>query len=423
MALWPWVILGILVGAYLILRYNRLWVHLVDRAWRNPRHHLPLEYERPRYVLTTGDGVADMRARWPGWDGWYFFAMPDDREAPTKMVRGSLMTGLYGLEGIDNHHKLRWRLSTSRAFEYLCVIPHEIGNRRAMRFSQQYLPRARDLQIRTDALDIRAERDIAVGSEPARSPCSGSKGKDAPATYPQGAFQGTWPDYRLHLADPETGARIDLAYRGETVLWWADLPGIFTYFATFGAFEGTLRWERGNQPGEPPPAPEVIRGRGSFEHGFARKPFDFEPLYLPVRLLRRMLPGLRPIRYHYELFLGDDGELHGGFMRAAGFGIVVRNHGGIYRGKAYTPIRGIRLTYDEDTAERGAADCSGRDTVFYRRWRVEAGKGADTLAYTGERRGPAAQIAEGMIYYDFDYEGTSQGEPIRGRGYGEYVHL
>jgi len=69
------------------------------------------------------DGAVDYEARWPGWDGWYFFVIPDQKDLPVKMIRGSLMTGLYGLEGIDNYDRLLLRMSERDAAEFLCLVP------------------------------------------------------------------------------------------------------------------------------------------------------------------------------------------------------------------------------------------------------------------------------------------------------------
>lgn len=411
MPLWPWIVAIVLLAAYLLVRYNLAWIRLIDRTWRNPRHALPRGYERARYVIRDADGGIDMHARWPGWDGWYFFVLPDDRTLPVKMIRGSLMTGLYGLEGIDNYEKLQWRLSTSHALEYLSLVPLDLAGRRTMRYSQQYLPRSTDLRLETDPLYVRVGRDDPE-----------AQGAAAFTRGAVGEIEGTWPNFRMRMADAETGVRVELAYRGEDVLWWADAPGVFTYFAAIGRFEGWLAWERPHDPGGAQPEAVPISGRGSFEHGYARKPFGFDPLFLPVRLLRRVLPGLRPIRYHYELFL-DDEALHGGFMKAVGFGIAFRNHGGVFDGAEYAPLTGIRVDYDADSADRVSAGCGGGDTLFYRRWHVRADTPGGALEYTGRRKGPAAQIADGMIYYDFVYEGTFGGRPIAGRGYGEYVHL
>ena len=95
----------------LLFVFNGLWIYAVwDRAKSNGRDNLPREYEIPRYYVRKLDGTLDYDAKWPGWDGWYFFAIPDARDIPLRMVRASLMTGLYGLEGIDNYERLQLKL-------------------------------------------------------------------------------------------------------------------------------------------------------------------------------------------------------------------------------------------------------------------------------------------------------------------------
>src|SRR5689334_8445695 len=116
-------IVALLAAALLLFRFNGAWIYLWDRATRNGRDVLPREYEIPRYYRLRPDGSVDFAARWPGWDGWYFFVMPDDAHLPMKMARASLMTGLYGLDGVDNYERLLLRLSTFEAAEFLCLAP------------------------------------------------------------------------------------------------------------------------------------------------------------------------------------------------------------------------------------------------------------------------------------------------------------
>ncbi|MEF8787622.1 MAG: hypothetical protein V5A84_01000, partial [Planctomycetota bacterium] len=91
--------------AALHLAHDYPLLYRFDRALTNDRDEVPPEYERPHYYELS-DGQVDTSVRWPGWDGWYFFMLPDDRSIPTRMIRGSLMTGLYGLQGIDNYEEI-----------------------------------------------------------------------------------------------------------------------------------------------------------------------------------------------------------------------------------------------------------------------------------------------------------------------------
>ena len=266
-----------------------------------PAASFPREYEIPRYRVLKSDGSVDYAARWPGWDGWYFFAIPDDSGLPLKMTRASLMTGLYGLEGIDNYDRLLLRLSSFDACEFLCLLPTLIrtpaGFEKRLNLSQHYLPRNLDLRMAADKLDIAM---------------TGVDASNDSALLQYGRIAGSWPDYHFTFYHPEGDADIDLTFRGEDLIWWADLPGIFTYMACFGEFQGTVTYRQGTEKPnihDIPDKPETltIRGRGAFEHGFARKMFSVNRLFLPFRLLNQVIPGFRPIRYHYELLAGDAG--------------------------------------------------------------------------------------------------------------------
>ena len=138
------VIAGLILLGLLLFLFNGLWIYAVwDRATRNGRDSLPREYEIPRYYTRKLDGTLDYGAKWPGWDGWYFFAIPDTLDLPLRMVRASLMTGLYGLEGIDNYERLRLKLSSLEAAEALSLIPTAVrapaGIEKRNNLSQHYL--------------------------------------------------------------------------------------------------------------------------------------------------------------------------------------------------------------------------------------------------------------------------------------------
>jgi hypothetical protein len=414
-----WILAGLLLAGYLLLRFNALWIYRVwDRATRNGRDRLPPEYEIPRYYKLQADGNPDYAARWPGWDGWYFFVLPGDRGLPTQMIRASLMTGLYGLEGIDNYDRLLLRLSSFEAVEALSLIPTAIrtpsGAEKRNNLSQHYLPRRSELSLATASLDV------AVAGEDT---------SDHTRLLQYGRITGAWPDYQLTFLNPDAEIRGELRFHGEDLIWWADIPGVFTYMACFGRFEGSIHYQQGCAKPDPyqiPDHPETfsIRGAGAFEHGFARKPFSANGLFLPIRLLNRILPSFRPIRYHYELLIGDTPH-HGGFMQATAFGIKVRDRGGLYVEGRYIPIDSVQITYHEDPPpDLVAAHCPGRPPVtFFRRWTVEARTGEGLLTYTGTRDYAPPPVAPNMTYYHFAYSGTFRGAPIQGRGYGEYAHI
>jgi hypothetical protein len=117
----------------------------------NNRGSLSQEYNLPRYFKLDKHGEVDAAARWPGWDGWYFFMVPEDRNIPIKMVRASIMTGLYGLEGIDSYEKLLLRLSTFEAVEHLTLIPTE---ERKNNLSHNYMPKKINLKMDHKKLDV-----------------------------------------------------------------------------------------------------------------------------------------------------------------------------------------------------------------------------------------------------------------------------
>ncbi len=402
------VVMGALVLGYLLLRANSLWIYrFFDRALSNARDTLPKSYEVPRYYTLKKTGEVDTSSRWPGWDGWYFFVVPDDQHLPFKMVRASLMTGLYGLEGIDSYEKLPPGLSAFDVVEYLTLTPQEEmagGVReRTNHFSQLYLPKAQWLTMKPDELKVAVTDDkINAGAGVER----------------YGSIRGAWPNYELQFINHATGIQIDLSYHGENLVWWADIPGIFTYFAAFGKFVGKII-----SKGAVTEEVYSLDGRGAFEHGFARKPWNFDTLWLPIRMLQKVIPSLRPVRYQYELLIGDV-SFHGGFMHVRAFGIIWRNRGGLYVHGSYLEISNVELEYLNDPEPDLVNTRPGEPPVtFYRSWKVRAKTGERILEYVGLREWPPAPVASNMIYYHFSYEGTFKGERISGRGYGEYVHI
>ncbi|MFQ5875145.1 MAG: hypothetical protein ACE5JL_15295, partial [Dehalococcoidia bacterium] len=237
------------------------------------------------------------------------------------------------------------------------------------------------------------------------------------------------PHYELEFNETNSRGRFLLSYTGKDIIWWADIPGVFTYFASFGRFSGSMT--HGNLEGaeDSHQAPDQrdhvpITGVGCFEHGFARKPFNFDKLWLPVRLLKALIPSFRPVRYHYELCFGD-GTCHGGFMYARAFGIVVRNRGGLYVNDGYTRIHSVKITYlDDSEPDATHPGGAGRPQIgFHRQWRVRALTDGGAFEYVATREWPSAPVASNMVYYYFVFKGTLNGQSISGRGYGEYVRI
>lgn len=405
------ILIIVFFAAYLLLRFNSVWIYrLFDRAIKNPRSSLEPRYELPRYFRVGSDRGADLAAKWPGWDGWYFFVTPEGSDIPAKMIRASIMTGLYGLDGIDDYGVLPAGISSFHAAEYLSMVP-TLGQAEGKIERDNQLAHAYDSKQRL-AMSLK-ELAVSIGA--------------ADGSELFGSIQGKWPEYQFRFSDPGTGVEFDLAYKGQDLVWWADLPGIFTYFAAFGKFTGKLTLKPGPAGSAiAPAAPAVsypIEGMGAFEHGFARKPFNFDFAYLPVRLLKKIASGFRPVQYHYQLLLGEGG-LHGGFMYARGFGIEFRNRGGLYIDGQYRELEGVKIEYLESDQGQESSTSSSRARVsFPKRWKVRASTEAGDLEFTATREWPPAQVASNMIYYNHSFEGTYLGKKIQGAGYGEYLNI
>jgi hypothetical protein len=382
-----------------------------DRALANNRKFLPRKYELPVY-LAPSSGEPNPSLRWPGWDGWYFFMIPDRDRLPVKMVRASIMTGLYGLDGIDDYTALPPGLSTFHAIEHLVLTPTGVststGTEKSNHLWHRYLPKLRDLSIRREVLDV-AIREGNVGA-PAR---------------PYGRIHGSWPHYHFEFVNPQAEISLSLQCTMKDIVWWADIPGVFTYFAAFGDFSGSMTYGGARAQGNGEVRQEqsfALQGRGSFEHGYARKPFNFDALWFPVRMVEAIIPSFKAIRYQYELFLGGD-DLHGGFMLARGFGIDFRNLGGLYVNGAYIRIKRVEIEYLNAQNEKLPTGRDGGCVTFHREWKVSAVTDEGRLEYTGKREWPAARVSSNMIYYNFSFSGSFRGEPVSGSGYGEYLSL
>jgi hypothetical protein len=350
-----------------------------DRALHNRRDRVEPYYEQPVYAH------ADLAARWPGWDGWYVLMIPREVEVPVKAIRVSMMTGLYGLDGIDNYEELQG-LSAFDAVEYLMMIQtHDTSH-----FFRRYLPKQTDLAIRLEQLLV-SVRDW-------------------------GQIRGRWPHYEIHMREPTADIDLSLTYAGKQLIWWADLPKLFSYFAAFGDMQGSIALNGREY---------AISGLGSFEHGFARKPFQYDPLLKPLRKLQTVLH-FPLIQYHYNLLIGENGH-HGGIMLARGMGLDFRNLGGLYfPDGSFRRLGKIQIEYVEVEA-LGGRDRS-HPVAFPKQWVVRAEAEEGALEYSGFREAPAARIASHMIYFDFRFAGvyrTPSGHdvPINGRGYGEFAGM
>lgn len=368
---------------YLVLRkIVPLLINYFDRANSNDRYQLPIEYERPRYYTVNRSGDVNTAGKWPGWDGWYFLTLLGPKDS-AQLVRGSIMTGMYGIEDIDNYQKLMLNLSTDSVVECFFMWPQP----EITLYSHEYLPKYPYLKIQTDRLDV--------------------------AVTNRGEITGKWPEYCFELTNPQDEISISLRYRAQDIIWWADLPRLFTYFTSFGKMEGELK-KKGKVLQE-------INSVGSFEHGFAKKCFNYDPLFIPVRMWKRLFP-FNSVHYHYDLLFTEEG-LHGGFMRTNAFGIKVRNFGGVYLpGGEYVKIRKVKsITYEKP--KRMEIDCMANPVTFYEQWQVKAITEKGILSYTARQIHPPAHIARHMIFCSFLFEGSLGGRRLCGKGYGEYVRM
>jgi hypothetical protein len=381
--MWTLVIMVMIVGlaviGYVGIRLGPWILSLYDRALRNSRERVEPSYELPVYAKP------DLSAKWPGWDGWYALMIPNEKSVPSNAIRASIMTGLYGLDGIDNYAKLGG-VSAFHAVEYLTMVQTNDTSH----LFQQYLQKGTDLAIRREQLLVSV--------------------KD------WGQISGRWPHYQVEMRDATGTIEFSLVYTAKHLLWWADLPKLFTYFAAFGDVQGTIAINGQEY---------TISGLGTFEHGFARRPFNFDALLTPLRMLQRLFH-FTLIHYHYNILIGEDGS-HGGMMLAQGVGADFRNLGGMYLPDGcFMRLSDIAVEYVE--WEELQSRSSVPPVPFPKAWRVRAKKDGGLFEYTATRESPPARIASQMIYFHFRFTGTYR-EPgkrdlsLSGHGYGEYVRI
>jgi hypothetical protein len=415
MILVGWVVLGLAVALLLAPRLAAAWVGLRDRASRNSHGKLLLAQQLPRYFTRDQSGKPDVSARWPGWDAWTATAIPANAALAPQMIRGTLMTGMFGLEGIDNYEKLLYRLSPYQAVEHLALIPTTyqlpdgeklvLGN-----LSQNYLTRQTDLRMDAEELDVTI---------------LGSRTGNFATEEPFGHIEGAWPHYRLFFRNPEAEVHVSLKYVGEHIVWWTDLPGWYSHFSAFGNFEVVIEYARGTTVADihrPLRNPCELRfqARGTVEHLSSREPFAYDWLWLPLRYIGRAFPSLRPILYHHEVIIAPG--LEGGFIHARAFGADFRNGGGLFDGSHFHAVKRVRVSYG--TAEP-VDNCGGigKPTPAYRTWDVHASTAEGELVYIATRTHPPAMVASNSNQYHFTFQGNWRGEPVTGHGYGEYIHL
>ncbi len=398
-----WIVAALIAVVVVLWLLSPVMVRLADRSPHNDRKLLASSYELPRFFVRSKKGGVDTTVRWPGWDAWTVCALPEEGNLPPHMIRGTLMTGLYGIEGADNYERLTYRLDSCEAVEHLCLVPTSYGlpdggTLVLDNLAQHYLPRATDLRMADAELDVRV---------------LGARVRDQATDVAYGHIAGMWPNYHIHMLNPEAEIRVRMEYTGRRILWLTDIPGVYTHFATFGDFDVVATYNRGTRISDvhlPLPNPETLkfRARGAVEHVSAAN-----ALWLPIRLRHGL-------HYHYEVLFGDD--LEGGFVHARAFGLQYRNGGGLYMGDSFHEITGVRV---RSTESDPVDNCGGLGAFARvpRRWQVEAKTDRGSLEYTASRTHPPAMTGSNTSQYHFEWEGTWGGQPVAGRGNGEYARL
>jgi hypothetical protein len=374
------IVVGLAIAAYMALRLAPMQIlGVYDRALWNRRDRVDSRYELPVYAQ------GDLATKWPGWDGWYVLMVPREPEAPVTAIRVSIMTGLYGLEGIDHYAELRG-LSAFEAVEYLVMVQTDTTSG----LFRRYLPKQTDLAIRRDQLLV--------------------------VVKDWGEIGGQWPHYRIQMNAPEADMALSLTYTGKHLIWWADFPHLFTYFAAFGDLQGTVTLNGRDY---------TVTGLGSFEHGFARKPCNYDALLRPLRALQKLCR-VTLMHYHYNLLIGVD-DFHGGMMLAQGVGIDFRNLGGIYLPDGhFVRLTKIEIEYVE--LEELDQQAPSPAISLPKQWIVRASAESGSFEYTATRQSPPALIATHMMYGDFQFIGRYRAPGtadvvVSGRGYGEFVRM
>ena len=409
-----WIVAAAIAAVALAYLLTPWYIRLVDRSRSNSRSTITYEHELPRFFVRGKRGI-ETGVQWPGWDAWTVCAIPTGCDAPAHMVRGTLMTGLYGLEGVDNYEQLMSRLSTNDVVEHLCMVPttSQLPDGSSIvlnNFAQSYLPKDRDLLMADGKLDVTV---------------LGSRVDTEVTNVPYGHIRGTWPDYQIELLSPAAEIEVEMSFHGRRVLWWIDLPGRYTHFATLGRFQVTIRYMRGvnvQDVHRPAPRPEEVRfeARGAVEHLSAVRPAGFHQVWRRMLAAGSWVPALKPVRHHSEVFLSD--SIEGGIMHTRALGRTLRNGGGLFAGDRYHEIKSVKVRYEEaDPVD----NCGGVGdyTPVWRKWRVEAVTDAGPLTYTAERTHPPALVSPNGNQYHFTYSGTWGSEAISGSGYGEYFRF
>ena len=349
-----------------------------DRWWIKP------VYENPVYFDQSSNEC------WPGWDGWYILFVPKWQDKgnnkPFNIIRISIMTGLYGVNGVDNYNKLRKEMITrNEAGESLNMV--QTGPKSYL--DQQYVDKNFDMVLQNGVLDVKVKDRSMVS--------------------------GKWPHYYVNADNSNLGLKANLDCRADNVAWWANINGIFSYWSAFSNVKGSIQFKGKKYD---------LEGFGSFEHGWCKFLFQFNGLVQFARIFTRLLK-IRLIYYHYEILNINDNFGAGTMLAGGPLGMNVRK-----RCETFFP-NNISIVFDNTKIKyrkfkKIVNSVSNKEFKVPEKWEVFSENGSGKFTYTAEAKSPPAFIAGKMIYFDFicnGYYESKFGEKnsFDATGYGEYV--
>ncbi len=373
---------GVILIALIYFNLDSI-LNLIDCSGKRNRLYLEPKDENPVYLKSSS------KKNWPGWDGWYALFIPErnnrGKEFPFNIIRISLMTGLYGIEGIDNYRRLG--ALHNEAGESVGMVQ----SKQKSYLSQKYINKDYDIILTKGLLDIRL--------------------KD------QSQIIGKWPNYLVCYKNDDIQLEVKLRYLSRNTSWWVNVKWIFSYWAAFSSIEGEILFEKKRYD---------LNGFGSFEHGWMKYYFNFNRIVRIARFFTKILH-IRLIYYHYEI-LSVNGQFGAGTMLAGGpLGMNIRK-----RCETYFPdnknimYNNTKIKYLKFTKQLNPE--SNKEFNVPSRWEVSASDDRGEFKYTAEAKSPPAFIASNMIYYDFECEGYYKPKQetkkvFRAVGYGEYVFM
>lgn len=387
-ALYIYIGIVVIVGAIFSLIYFNLdrIVNMIDHSLERDRWWIKPVYENPIYLKKS------LSKQWPGWDGWYALFIPvwkkEETNRPFNIVRISIMTGLYGVNGIDNYNGLRTEpLTRTKAGEYLGMVQTPTQSF----LSQKYINKDTEMTLSNNVLDVMV--------------------KD------QSLIIGKWPNYQVTASKDDIKVRIKLNFHAINVAWWANVKGIFSYWSAFSLVKGYIQHNNKRYD---------VKGFGSFEHGWNR---FFIQINWVAQLLRifSKIHRTRLIYYHYEILCIQE-KFGAGTMLAGGpFGMNIRK-----RCETFFPnnknhiFTNTKITYKE--FENILNPVSNKKFRVPKKWEVSCSNKNSEMKYIAEASSPPAFIAGNMIYFDFACSGyfkekEENGIPFNAKGYGEYVFM